>query len=372
MKNNDWKKLLKNSLSSVQVMNHLLTESEINEINEVITTYPMRINQYYFGLIKSKNDPIWKQCVPSIEELDDIEGLEDPLHEEADSPVPGLTHRYPDRVLLLISSECAMYCRFCTRKRKVGTNKMVINKSQILKGIEYIKKHVEIRDVILSGGDPLLLSDELLHGILSRLRRIPHLEIIRIGTRVPCTLPQRITKNLCNILKKFHPIYINTHFNHPNEITRESRKACTMLADVGIPLGNQSVLLKGVNDDPDSLKLLYQKLLTMRVKPYYLFQADYVKGSNHFRTPIKSGLDIIKGLRGHTSGLAVPHFVIDTPGGGGKIAIIPKCIVELTEDRILLENYESKVFEYKFPEEKVTAEIKSPLPKKQELVIEAK
>ncbi len=372
MKNNDWKKIVKNSISSTKDIKYLLSETESNEINEVISTYPMRINQYYFSLIKYKGDPIWKQCIPSIEELDDVEGLEDPLHEEKDSPVPGLTHRYPDRVLLLISSECAMYCRFCTRKRKVGTEKMVISKSQILKGIQYIKEHTEIRDVILSGGDPLLLCDELLNEILGRLRSIPHLEIIRIGTRVPCTLPQRITKNLCNILKKYHPLYINTHFNHPDEVTNESKKACSLLADAGIPLGNQSVLLKGVNDQPEVLKELYQKLLKMRVKPYYLFQADYVKGSNHFRTPIKAGLDIIKGLRGHTSGLAVPHYVIDTPGGGGKIAIIPKCIVELTNEHILLENYESKVFEYKFPEEKAMIEIENRLELKQEISTEVK
>ena len=221
--------------------------------------------------------------------------------------------------------------------------------SQILKGIEYIANHPEVRDVVLSGGDPFLLSDRKLDYILSKLRAIPHLEIMRIGTRTPCTMPQRITPELCNILKKYHPLYINTHFNHPYEITEESRKACAMLADAGLPLGNQSVLLKGVNDNPAIFTELNQALLTMRVKPYYLFQADYVQGSNHFRTPIESGLDVISALRGHTSGLAVPHYVIDVPGGGGKIAVIPNPVVELNSEHILLKNYQGKTFEYKFP-----------------------
>jgi len=242
-----------------------------------------------------------------------------------------------------------MYCRFCTRKRKVGTEKLKIPTSQILKGIKYIADHPEVRDVVLSGGDPLLLCDEKLDLILSKLREIPHLEIIRIGTRAPCTFPQRITKDLCKILKKYHPLYINTHFNHPWEITEEAKSACTMLVDAGIPVGNQSVLLKGVNDDPAVFKELNQKLLMMRVKPYYIFQADYVQGSNHFRTPPEVGLNIIENLRGHTSGLAVPHYVIDVPGGGGKIAVIPNPVIELNSEHILLKNYENKIFEYKFP-----------------------
>ena len=309
----------------------------------------MRVNPYYFSLCKFKGDPIWKQSIPDINELIDEEGLEDPLCEERDSPCPGLTHRYPDRVLLLISAECAMYCRFCTRKRKVGTEKLKISMNQIFKGIEYIANHPEVRDVVLSGGDPLLLSNQKLDYILWHLRKIPHLEIIRSGTRTPCTFPQRITPELCAILKKYHPLFINTHFNHPAEITTEARKACAMLADAGLPLGNQSVLLKGVNDDPAIFKELNQKLLTMRVKPYYIFQADYVQGSNHFRTPIETGLKVIEALRGHTSGLAVPHYVIDVPGGGGKIAVIPNPIIELTKEHILLKNYQGQIFEYKFP-----------------------
>jgi lysine 2,3-aminomutase len=353
MIDDNWKTLLRNSVNSPEELSTILTEDEIEECKSVIQKYPMRINPYYLSLIRHRGDPIWKQCIPDINELMDIEGLEDPLCEERDSPCPGLTHRYPDRVLLLISSQCAMYCRFCTRKRKVGTEKLKISMNQILKGIDYIADHPEVRDVILSGGDPFLLSEEKLEYILQCLREIPHLEIIRIGTRTPCTLPQRITESLCNMLKKYHPLFINTHFNHPLEITEESRKACSMLANAGIPLGNQSVLLKGVNDDPEVFKKLNQQLLTMRVKPYYIFQADYIQGSNHFRTPIESGLDIIQNLRGHTSGLAVPHFVIDVPGGGGKIAIIPNPIVELTSERILLKNFQGNIFEYRFPVEEI-------------------
>lgn len=357
-----WKNTLKNSITSPEQLSGILTKEEIEGIKEVIAKYPMRVNPYYFSLVKYKGDPIWKQCIPDIKELQDVEGLEDPLCEERDSPVPGLTHRYPDRVLLLISSQCAMYCRFCTRKRKVGTENLKISMKQILEGIEYIKNHTEVRDVILSGGDPFLLPNKTLDFILSKLREIPHLEIIRIGTRVPCTLPQRVTKKLCNILKKYHPVFVNTHFNHPDEITKEARKACDMLANAGIPLGNQSVLLKGVNDNPDVFKELNQKLLTMRIKPYYIFQADYVQGSNHFRTSIEAGLNVIEGLRGHTSGLAVPHFVIDVPGGGGKVAVIPNPVVELTKEHILLKNYADKVYEYKFPVEQ-TLKVKIPLNK---------
>lgn len=353
MMEHNWKDLLKNSIITPEQLAKFLKEDEMEEVRSVIQKYPMRINPYYLSLIQYRNDPIWKQCIPDLNELIDIDGLEDPLCEERDSPCPGLTHRYPDRVLLLISSQCAMYCRFCTRKRKVGTEKLTISLNQILKGIEYIASHPEVRDVILSGGDPFLLSTKTLDFILSKLREIPHLEIIRIGTRTPCTLPQRITKNLCQTLKKYHPIYVNTHFNHPNEITPEARSACNMLADAGVPVGNQSVLLKDVNDNPEIFKELNQKLLTMRVKPYYLYQADYVQGSNHFRTPIETGLDIISALRGHTSGLAVPHFVIDVPGGGGKIAIIPNPVVELTPEHILLKNYANKTYEYKFPIEAI-------------------
>ncbi len=365
MTENIWKDLVRKSITNPEELANFLSEDEIADIDTVIKKYPMRISPYYFNLCKYRDDPIGKQCIPDLNELIDEEGLEDPLCEERDSPCPGLTHRYPDRVLLLISSQCAMYCRFCTRKRKVGTEKLKISMNQILKGIEYIANHPEVRDVILSGGDPFLLSNQQLDRILASLRKIPHLEIIRIGTRTPCTLPQRITDELCDVLKKYHPLYVNTHFNHPLEITPESRRACEKLANTGIPVGNQSVLLKNVNDNPEIFKELNQKLLTMRVKPYYIFQADYVQGSNHFRTPIDIGLKIIEGLRGHTSGLAVPHYVIDVPGGGGKIAVIPSPVVELTKEHILLQNYQGKIFEYKFPvEEAVQVETSVPITEK--------
>jgi len=317
-----------------------------SDIDRVVKRYPMRVNPYFLSLIDREGDAIWKQCIPDIRELEDEDGLIDPLNEEGDSPVPGLTHRYPDRVLFLVSNRCAMYCRFCTRKRRVGDPFKEITMEQILRGVEYIKEHTEVRDVILSGGDPLLLNDNELEFILRELRKIRHLEIIRIGTRVPCTLPQRITPILCDILKKYHPLYINIHFNHPREITSESRKACEMLANAGIPLGSQTVLLKGVNDDPDVVKELMQKLLRMRVRPYYIFQCDLTKGTKHFRTPIKDGLKIIENLRGHTSGLCVPHYVIDAPGGGGKIPISPNYVVDQNKKEIILKNYQGGIYKY--------------------------
>ena len=342
-----WEELLKKSIVNEEQL-YKISKIKIKkeEIQKVIQKYPMSINPYYLSLIKSENDPIWKQCIPDVREIEDEFGFEDPLHEEEDSPVYGLTHRYPDRVLLLISNRCAMYCRFCTRKRKVGIAYKTMTKENILKGIEYIKQHKEIRDVILSGGDPLLLKDEEIEFILKKVREIKHIEIIRIGTRVPCTLPQRITKELCNMLKKYHPLYINTHFNDPNEIIEESKRACGLLADSGIPLGNQTVLLKGVNDNPNIMKRLMQKLLTIRVKPYYIYQADLTKGTNHFRTKVSDGIKIIKGIRGHTSGMCVPHFIIDAPGGGGKIPILPDYLQSYDGKTIKLKNYRDLDYEY--------------------------
>ncbi|MFH1834573.1 MAG: KamA family radical SAM protein [Methanobacteriota archaeon] len=318
------------------------------EIKGVVNVFPMRVNPYYASLIEREGDPIWRQCIPDKLELEDF-GVEDPLNEEGDSPVPGLVHRYPDRVLLLVSNQCAMYCRFCTRKRRVGDPLKEITMNQILKGIDYIKENSQIRDVILSGGDPFMLNDSFLEVIIKELRSIPHIQIIRIGTRVPCTLPQRITDELCTMLKKYHPIYVNTHFNHPREITQESRKACGMLADAGIPLGCQTVLLKGVNDDPAVIKELMQKLVEMRVKPYYLYQCDLARGNEHFRTPLEVGLNVIENLRGHTSGLCAPQFVIDAPGGGGKIPIQPDYLVKKTKNKLTLRNYRGDVFEYTEP-----------------------
>jgi lysine 2,3-aminomutase len=317
-----------------------------SDINKVVERYPMRVNPYFLSLIEKKGDAIWKQCIPDIRELEDWEGLLDPLNEEGDSPVPGLTHRYPDRVLFLVSNRCAMYCRFCTRKRRVGDPFKEITMEQILKGIDYIREHTEVRDVVLSGGDPLLLHDNEIAFILKRLRKIKHLEIIRIGTRVPCTLPQRITPELCDILKRHPPLYINIHFNHPKEITPESTKACEMLADAGIPLGSQTVLLKDVNDDPGVMKELMHRLLKIRVRPYYIFQCDLTKGTKHFRASVEDGIKTIENLRGHTSGLCVPHYVIDAPGGGGKIPVSPDYIVEQNETEIVLRNYRGDIFRY--------------------------
>jgi len=312
---------------------------------EVAERYPMRINPYYLGLIREVGDPIWKQAMPDALELQDKVCHVDPLNEEDQSPVPNLVHRYPDRVLFIISSTCAMYCRFCTRKRKVGCADMAISKDTISEGINYISQHPEIRDVILSGGDPLLRSDESLDNILSRLRAIPHVEIIRIGTRIPVVLPQRITANLVRVLKRYHPLYLNTHFNHPDEITPLAAEACARLANVGIPLGNQTVLMRGVNDDPLVMRRLMQKLLAIRVRPYYIYQADLVQGTDHFRTSVEEGLEVIRALRGHTSGMAVPAYVIDAPGGGGKIPLLPDYLQQLGSD-VVLKNYKGETYHY--------------------------
>ncbi len=323
---------------------------DIEELEKVTKIYPMKINKYFLGLIKEKGDAIWKQCVPSKEELAESECTEDPLHEEEQSPIQGLVHRYPDRILLLVGSDCAMYCRFCTRKRKIGKTFTAMKKEQVMEALDYIKNHTEVRDVLLSGGDPLLLEDEELDWILTELQTIKHVEIIRIGTRVPCSLPMRITKQLCETLKKHQPLYINTHFNHPRELTEEAKKACNMLADAGIPLGNQSVLLKGINDSPETIIKLNHELLKNRIKPYYLYQADMVKGTNHFRTKIETGINIIESLQGHTSGLALPHFIIDSPGGGGKILVSPDYVLEKNDKKIVLRNFQNRCFEYPQPE----------------------
>jgi lysine 2,3-aminomutase len=349
----EWKKILRKSVSSYEDIS-LLFGLDSNEVQEICGKYPALINPYYISLIKEKGDPIYKQCIPSKQELMDPCGEEDPLNEEpehqARKNVPSLlTHRYPDRVLFRISNKCAMYCRFCTRKRKVGDPLKQPTWLEIQKALAYIGTHPEIRDVLLSGGDPLMLDDLLLDKILSAVYSIlkeRKNSIIRIGTRIPCVLPQRITPELCEVLKKYTPIYINTHFNHPSEITEHSKKACAMLADAGIPLACQTVLLKGVNDNPETMKELMQGLVSIRVRPYYIYQADPVKGTNHFRTKVEKGLEIYEALRGHTSGLCVPSFVIDAPGGGGKIPLLPNYLQGITEDGVLLKNYEGKLFFY--------------------------
>jgi lysine 2,3-aminomutase len=340
-----WQKLLQKSLTTAEEVAEVFG-LKVDEIRRVAGTFRIRINPYYLGLIKAKGDPLYRQMVPDARELEGTCGLEDPLAEDQESPVPGIVHRYPDRVLFLVSHECASYCRFCTRKRMVGDfHKM--HPQFIENGLAYIRQHSEIRDVIVSGGDPLLLSDERLEGILRELRAIPHVEIIRIGTRVPCVLPQRVTAKLARMLKKYHPLFMNVHFNHPDEITPQSAKALNRLADVGIPLGTQTVLLKGVNDDPAVMRSLMQKLLACRVRPYYIYQADQVAGTEHLRTTVAKGLEVIKGLRGWTSGLAVPHFVIDTPGGGGKVPLLPDYVESMTDKEVVLRNYEGKQFVYK-------------------------
>ena len=305
------------------VYKNRITATTQDSINLVSARYPVRLTGHYAALIKQQGDAIWKQCMPDVRELEDHTQCPDPLDEKGLSPVPGLIHRYPDRVVLLVSNRCAVYCRFCMRKRLVGSGDAPIGEDELRKALDYIAADPSIHDVILSGGDPLMLDDASLSKILTGLRAIPHVALIRIGTRVPVTLPERITPDLCRLLRNFHPLYINTHFNHPDEITGESRDACTLLADAGIPLGNQTVLLKGVNDSIVTMRALMTGLLAIRVRPYYLHQMDLVQGTAHFRTSVRTGLEIIRGLRGHVSGLAVPHYVIDLPGGKGKVAILP-------------------------------------------------
>jgi len=340
-----WQKMVRESVHTVdQLVDKFNLDKKIAE--DLDEFFQARINPYYLGLIRYPGDPIWLQCVPDKQELKDFEAEEDPLNEDAMSPVPNITHRYPDRALFLVTSQCGIYCRFCTRKRKVGDYGKISMKG-LESAFKYLEEHKEIRDVILSGGDPLMLTDAMLEKILKRLREIPHIEIIRLGTRMPVVLPHRITQKLCNMLKKYHPVYINTHFNHPWEITEESSKACGMLADAGVPVGNQLVIMKNINDNPDTVKELMQKLLKIRVRPYYMYMADETKGANHFRTSVETGLKIIEALRGHTSGLAVPQFVIDAPGGGGKIPLLPNYVLHKDEEQVILRNFNNKVYSYK-------------------------
>lgn len=339
-----WQEMIRNSITTVD---HLVEKFNIDKevAGKLDEFFQARINPYYLSLIRYPGDPIWLQCVPDVKELDDIDAEDDPLHEDEMSPVPNITHRYPDRALFLVTSQCGLYCRFCTRKRKVG-DQTKISMRTFESAFKYLEQHTEISDVILSGGDPLMLTDTMLEKILVRLRQIKHIQIIRLGSKMPCVLPQRITPQLVDMLKKYHPIYCNTHFNHPWEITEESKKACAMLVDAGIPVGNQCVLMKGVNDNAETMKQLMKGLLAMRVRPYYIYMADLTKGANHFRTPIKVGLDIMDKLRGHISGLAVPHFVVDAPGGGGKIPLLPNYVISQDENKIVLRNFKYNIYEY--------------------------
>ncbi len=354
----DWRWQTKHRIRSLDVLESLLdislSEEKRRQLQETIQKFPFAITPYYLSLINTdqlENDPIFRQAVPSIRELEvSAADMADPLHEDKDSPVPGITHRYPDRVLFLVSNVCAMYCRHCTRKRRVGDIDNIPSKAVIRKGIDYIRSNPKIRDVLLSGGDPFLLSTRSLDWILTELRAIPHVEIIRIGTRTPVVLPYRITPELVRMLKRHHPIWINTHFNHPREVTSSSRRALQMLADAGIPLGNQTVLLAGVNDCPRIMRALVHKLVANRVRPYYLYQCDLSEGLTHFRTPVGKGIEIIESLIGHTSGMCVPTYVIDAPGGGGKIPVMPNYLISWSTNKVILRNYEGVITTYKEPD----------------------
>ena len=351
---NDWTWQVKNRITTVEELKKYipLTESEEQGVHECLKTLRMSITPYYLSLIdpSNPNDPVRKQAIPVSSELKVSDAdLDDPLHEDGDSPVPGLTHRYPDRALLLITDQCAMYCRHCTRRRFAGQNDGAQPVDRIDKAIEYIRNTPVIRDVLLSGGDALLMSDDRLEYIISKLREIPHVEIIRIGSRVPVVMPQRITDDLVNMLKKYHPVWLNTHFNHPNEITPESIEACKKMANAGIPLGNQSVLLRGVNDCMHVMKKLVNDLVKIRVRPYYIYQCDLSNGIEHFRTPVSKGIEIIEGLRGHTSGYCVPTFVVDAPGGGGKTPVMPNYVISQSHDKVILRNFEGVITTYSEP-----------------------
>jgi lysine 2,3-aminomutase len=351
---NDWHWQLQNRITTVEQLKLVLplTEAEEQGIRRALTKFRMAITPYFASLMEPGNAqcPIRLQAVPQLAETQLSEhDLLDPLHEDRDSPVPGLTHRYPDRVLLLVTDQCAMYCRHCTRRRFAGTYDGSRSKEELIQAIHYIRQTPIIRDVVVSGGDGLLLEQSLLEFVLTELRKIPHVEIIRIGSRAPVTLPQRITDDLLIMLRRFQPIWLNTHFNHSHEVTLESKAACERLADAGIPLGNQSVLLRGINDCPTVMRRLVHDLLMIRVRPYYIYQCDLSEGIGHFRTSVLRGVEIIESLRGHTSGLAVPTFVVDAPGGGGKIPLAPNYLLSMSPEKIVLRNYRGGVFSYPEP-----------------------
>lgn len=357
---NDWRWQLQNGIRDIETLEKVirLTDEERANLKKCLTKFTMEITPYYAALMDHEDPdcPVRMQSVPRLNELFDAPSdLNDPLHEDVDSPVPGLTHRYPDRVLLLVTNICSMNCRHCTRRRLVGDTDVDMPEENISKAIEYIRNHPEVRDVLISGGDPLVLPDDRLESVIQRLRAIEHVEVIRIGTRMPVVLPQRITDELVGMLKQYHPIYVNTHYNHPKEITVEAREACRKLADAGISLGNQSVLLRGINDDTVVMKKLVHKLLTIRVKPYYIYQCDLSLGISHFRTSVAKGIEIIESLRGHTSGFAVPTFVVDAPGGGGKIPVMPNYLISMGDDRAILRNYEGVITTYTWPTQQPVA-----------------
>lgn len=352
---NDWKWQVRHRIETLEdLKKHIaLTPEEEEGVRESLKTIRMAITPYYLSLIDPNNphDPVRKQSIPTINELHvSAADIQDPLHEDDDSPVPGLTHRYPDRVLFLITDQCAMYCRHCTRRRFAGQKDASSPLERIDRCIDYIARTPQVRDVLLSGGDALLVPDDRIEYILKKLREIPHVEIIRFGSRTPVVMPQRITPALVEMLQKYHPVWLNTHFNHPNEITPESKAACERLANAGIPLGNQSVLLRGINDCTHIMKKLVHELVKIRVRPYYIYVCDLSMGIEHFRTPVSKGIEIIENLRGHTSGYAVPTFVVDAPGGGGKIPVMPNYVVSQAPNRVVVRNYEGVLTTYTEPE----------------------
>ncbi|GAU77829.1 lysine 2,3-aminomutase [Fusibacter sp. 3D3] len=349
-----WEWQVRNRITTLEDLKKVVTLTSKEEEGVVKTLEILRMGiTPYYALLMDKEDskcPVRMQAVPTINETFQCSAdMDDPLHEDGDSPVPGLTHRYPDRCLFLVTDMCSMYCRHCTRRRFAGHNDAAVGTDKIDAAIEYIRNTPVIRDVLLSGGDALLISDEKLEYIISRLRAIPHVEIIRIGSRTPVVCPQRITPELVNMLKKYHPIWLNTHFNHSKEVTPETKKACALMADAGIPLGNQSVLLRGINDSVHIMRDLVHDLVMMRVRPYYIYQCDLSMGIEHFRTPVSKGIEIIEGLRGHTSGYCVPTFVVDAPGGGGKIPVMPQYMISQSPERVVLRNYEGVITTYAQP-----------------------
>jgi lysine 2,3-aminomutase len=357
---NDWKWHFRNRITSVKDLSHFipLSDKEQSQLKLVTAKYPLAITPYYLSLINldDPDDPIRKQAIPSIEEITmGAIGMEDPLEEKRDSVVPGLVHRYPDRVLMVLTDICPMLCRHCTRKREWHNGGWVRPDKEIEAMLDYIRHNHNVRDVIISGGDPLTLSTERLESIIARVRAIEHVEIIRIGTRFPAVLPQRIDAELCNMLSKYGPIWLNTHFNHYREITPESARACDRLLRSGVPVNNQCVLLRGINDTVETQLKLCHSLLKSKVRPYYLFQCDEVQGTEHLRTPVETGIKIMEGLRGHTSGLAIPTYVIDLPFGGGKVPINPEYVIAKSESELILKNYQGRLFRFRNPG-KYTAE----------------
>lgn len=350
---NDWRWQLSHRLNTADDFDKVLTltDSERKALSQQ-NLFRVEITPYFVSLIDpdDPNDPIRKQVIPTASEIVPFTGMmEDSLAEDRHSPVPGLVHRYPDRVLMLVTTQCASYCRYCTRSRIVGDPTATFSRSEFEMQIEYLKRTPQVRDVLLSGGDPLTMAPKILEELLSRLREIPHIEIIRIGSRVPVFMPMRVTDELCDMLQKYHPLWMNIHVNHPNEISAELEQACDKLTRVGIPLGNQSVLLAGVNDCVHIQRKLVHDLVRIRVRPYYLYQCDLVEGAGHFRTPVAKGIEIIEGLRGHTSGYAVPTFVVDAPGGGGKIPVMPNYLISQSDHKVALRNYEGYITVYEEP-----------------------